>query len=882
MVSSQLQAPTSGDISSPLHSPPDSNPSQLNLFVSLNPSDRLAALRQIKNAIIGNNKKKKYYIASGLVETLVDLLKNCSPEEQEQSVVILGSLVTILNRSRTEEVVRILEGLVNSDSAYSAIRGLKSCLEAREINLLESTLQSLRVLLSISESKLILSSVCSIFSLATLSDDFKRSLVPLLLNLFDHNKSIDSALNALANCIDVVNVGEVLPALLRFVKHPNSQIRLSASHCLTLCVLSNCPKSDASKIHLILLPTLIKLFSNPFTQQTPEISFQLDNHNHNHNQFSIVHKSILLFSMLVCNDQSLQIKVRECDGISGLISILQFCFKNTSDASESHGKKIKLEKREGSEEEIERLKQAVFIGLAAVSFQNRENRNQILDSCFSETLKTLQMFSSSDIETHSTTSSAYGSPSRKSKKMFVSPQKEHRIDKPLVAAACLLLRTLSRSVKNLRTKLMNFDIVPLIVNLIDLKKYPNLKQVDQIDGPILMDFETNNEREADLNKKLENQRDLLILENVLALFSNLVLEFSPLAKPIIDIGGVQRIVDLLEFSSSCVCDKVVVMNVQTSNGNGTFLSGEFPKLRINRLSNDIILPSWSSLNMHDRRSCSVLLAIKRNCIHALKNLAYKSDMTTKGTIMSEMGWDNLRVLMQSDDEEVRELSFNLVRNFGGKREDVDFILSGLGKENLREILRQGLQNESDKIVLQTIYILVHIANGSEQHKSLITGGFSDSLEDGWLLSMLLTLLEILESSHIERIGKLRDFGFENKLKELSSTSDLVLRDRVKSALSAFSGEDAELPDSGPVVNAPELPQTISPSSTAMSNFRGIFLGRSLAANWSELLAEQSVSETPIGTSSVAPNNTLHRETPDEESTQVDDTIIIGLLDRNLG
>jgi armadillo repeat-containing protein 8 len=70
---------------------------------------------------------------------------------------------------------------------------------------------------------------------------------------------------------------------------------------------------------------------------------------------------------------------------------------------------------------------------------------------------------------------------------------------------------------------------------------------------------------------------------------------------------------------------------------------------------------------------------------------------------------------------VREQTLNLIRNIGcGRQENIDEVFNGFGNSHFIEILESNIQRlESQQIILQTLYIIVNIATGSELHKSRI-------------------------------------------------------------------------------------------------------------------------------------------------------------------
>lgn len=78
-------------------------------------------------------------------------------------------------------------------------------------------------------------------------------------------------------------------------------------------------------------------------------------------------------------------------------------------------------------------------------------------------------------------------------------------------------------------------------------------------------------------------------------------------------------------------------------------------------------------------------------------------------------------LLQENNELIREQTLNLIRNIGcGRQENIEEVFNGFGSAHFIEILESNIQKiESHQIILQTLYIIVNIATGSELHKSRI-------------------------------------------------------------------------------------------------------------------------------------------------------------------
>ena len=63
---------------------------------------------------------------------------------------------------------------------------------------------------------------------------------------------------------------------------------------------------------------------------------------------------------------------------------------------------------------------------------------------------------------------------------------------------------------------------------------------------------------------------------------------------------------------------------------------------------------------------------------------------------------------------------NLIRNIGcGKQDNIEEVFNGFGSGRFISLLESKVQMTSPQIILQTLYIVVNVATGSELHKSRI-------------------------------------------------------------------------------------------------------------------------------------------------------------------
>ena len=114
------------------------------------------------------------------------------------------------------------------------------------------------------------------------------------------------------------------------------------------------------------------------------------------------------------------------------------------------------------------------------------------------------------------------------------------------------------------------------------------------------------------------------------------------------------------------------------------------------------------------------VSLKINAIWSLKNLLYHSDNDIRGKVLAMLSFETIYGLLEEPIDLVQEQTLNLVRNIGcGRQENIEEIFKGFGTGRLIQILESKLQSGQPAIVLQTLYIIVNVATGTELHKSRI-------------------------------------------------------------------------------------------------------------------------------------------------------------------
>jgi hypothetical protein len=294
---------------------------------------------------------------------------------------------------------------------------------------------------------------------------------------------------------------------------------------------------------------------------------------------------------------------------------------------------------------------------------------------------------------------------------------EHKLLAPMVAslssvnpgiraAACRCCRSLSRSVKHLRTSLVDAGVATPLFNLLD--------------DPSL---------------------DVQIAAS--ATLCNIVLDFSPMKKIVMEGGGIAKLVSLLHSMD--------------------------PALRLNGL--------WG-----------------------LKNLAYEAELPLKEAILNELTYDGMYALMFNEDAAIQEQTLYLLRNF--LFEHADSIWSTESQLNdlikaLEKLFALQREKEHLEVLKQAIYVVCNLASpGIDMHKNAVIAStipphllyYMDHKSAPVRVAAVWCAMNLswADSANLAaagvRVAKLRELGFDRQLAHMVDDPDLDVRDRVKTAL----------------------------------------------------------------------------------------------------
>ncbi|KAI8810027.1 armadillo-type protein [Cladochytrium replicatum] len=720
------------------------------------PTERLKAIRYIKNTIIGNFTKKELYITLGVLPKLVDILRDPSSsiELKIESAVALSSFAhgsdrhvwaivstgaipplldcTCSSWSRetmedvsgqcTDDQARLVEASARAIKAIYMCPGVSREELVRLLNIpkdLNFSGQSHASLTPLRTTEVVASIIARIG--VTYSEQSRLAstgAIPLLVKLLDpaagavgksgssYPRLQEAALEALASlCRENAIVGRKIvectteqgdssvAVIFKLTREKRPLMKLLAATCLTNLVRTKTLSTDRHEeaVH-ILLPTIIMLFSEiiptPASVQPPFPSKAAPSSSKTH--------APLVFAYLVWDNEKLQKTSMDKEAIVKLSQMI-FCLE------EEHG--------DGTVEEISRaaasaatgasgksalgtgppalkVRRSALLAIAAICYHSEECRKAVIES------KVLP---------------------------HIVAAMYHPANVGIRAAACQCTRSLSRSVKNLRTALVDSRISLPLISLLADAAHP----VVQI--------------------------------TACATLCNIVLDFSPMKKTVVDFGGVERLVELVGDGSAEDSPRSV-------NGN-----------------------------------------LRMNAVWALNNLLFNADLEVKQRVMSALGWNTLERLLFDPDLMVQRQALNLLRNLTSTRSGEDYIdavFRGLGAERLTSILESKLlyMHQTPEITLHVSYELsqtwaqftpdgaVYVPGTDHRLLRLVRAYLRHevSVVRVAALWVIINLTWTDDGGASERVQLLREkLGIEEALGAMADDTDMDVRERVKTALGHF-------------------------------------------------------------------------------------------------
>ncbi|KAG0263302.1 hypothetical protein DFQ27_001823 [Actinomortierella ambigua] len=553
------------------------------------PMERIKSLRFIKNNIIGNKTKKDLYIRLGIVPRLLDIASSRDdkdPQLKIQAVIVLGSfafgnesnILALTNAGVVEPLLHCLAPTNDPLLIEAAARTLNAIYASPNVSrheLFEGThLHSLVKLLDISRTTAYPGQDSTIVHTADLAASvLTRSCelaehqvqiaasgaIPFLMRLLVSGivRSQEAALDALAALAK--DNPELAKHVAQFKLDKNER---PASYMLRLV-------DDKSPTMRLAAATCLTYLNRagaiPDYQSEVSLTVLTELVRMLNLTGPVQETAPKILAYLIWESEPMQSSVCEINTHTKLAAIISEQ-DDEDDVYRKPGQKDKL-------------KENSLLALAAISQMKEDCRSKVIDT------KVLPHIVAA----------------------MTHPSVGVRI------AACQCTRSLSRSVKNLRTCLVDAGI----------------------EEPLL---------------QLLSDSDPGVLSCATATLCNIVLDFSPMKKMVMERGIVGKLVHMINYG-----DKIV----------------------------------------------------RQNAVWALKNLVCEAESEIKEIVMRQYGYHNLAQLLNDNSIEIQEQALNLVRNLACKREhDIEQVFKGLGEHRLMNILEEKLAWDDKRLLEQSVLSLM--------------------------------------------------------------------------------------------------------------------------------------------------------------------------------
>jgi len=658
---------------------------------SNNTEEQLKAVRFIKNSVIGNITKKKLYMDLDVSPILIKIIADdsYSNDMKIQTSVIIASIANgneqnILRLVQDGAMKPLLETFNTEDPRLyeSAARALKTLLESdktpHDILFEEQHLKNIISHLKPCDSNLsgsiamrnnpyrlseVTAQLISKISISTEEQNkiAQNEAIPLLLNLITskydfYPKVQEASLEAISClckenkdvCIKIIDSliedenQSTVKRLLKLVHSKRPEMKLLAITCLTNIYRSGASTEDLKKdILLIVLPSLIKLLNitdtNLLSQSIQTINAQ--------------ERAPMIFSYLIAEDKDLQKAAMEGDAITKLANII----KMTSSEDEQNDYENYILTNTALHKE--RLRESSLFAIASICAYEEEYRKQVIEA----------------------------------KLLPIIVQSMSHPNYGIRMAACHCTKSLSRSVKTLRTSLVDSGVI----------------------NPLL---------------KLLSDPDVQVQTVACAALCNVVLDFSPMKKVVLENGGVQRLVTLVHSM-----DSNLRLNAIWALKNIVFSAESQIKDQIMKEL------GWDQLYMliNDEE-----LDIQEQAINLLRNLACSNEYDIEETIKglgesriidifeSKLQWgiQNTNTNPKVDNIIIQTI-WALVNIFAGNEKHKKLLMT----DNILNCLFQFITHKNEIIRLAVIWCCLNLTNPDdvgtpERKKKLISFQFLNAFK----------------------------------------------------------------------------------------------------------------------------------------------------------
>ncbi|CAG8492716.1 12829_t:CDS:10 [Acaulospora colombiana] len=202
--------------------------------------------------------------------------------------------------------------------------------------------------------------------------------------------------------------------------------------------------------------------------------------------------------------------------------------------------------------------------------------------------------------------------------------------------------------------------------------YDPLGDSDKLKENALMALAAISSLTDDGRKLLLSDESTDVQKTACATICNIVLEFSPMKRIIIEQGGIEKLVELVQSSDN---------------------------------------------------------TLRLNAIWALKNLVYNAESEIKDSVMKALTYPTLETLIMDQEVDIQEKALNLLRNLAcTKPYDIEEVFKGLGENCLMDIIENKLCSWNEEIIKQGVPTPHRLRSSPGRIRELRQLGFEDMVK----------------------------------------------------------------------------------------------------------------------------------------------------------
>lgn len=190
-------------------------------------------------------------------------------------------------------------------------------------------------------------------------------------------------------------------------------------------------------------------------------------------------------------------------------------------------------------------------------------------------------------------------------------------------------------------------------------------------------------------------------------------------------------------------------------------------------------------------------SLRLNGIWALMNMAFQAEQKIKSQILNTLGTDQIFNLLSDSHINILMKTLGLLRNLLSTKPHIDYIMNFCGSDIIQAVMIILEGDHLPEVKEQALCILANIADGDIAKDYIMRNNDilkkiqeymtnSNAKLQAAAIFCVSNLVWKEDSGAAERQAKLKEMGIFKLLQQLITTSDSLLFDKVKTALTQFS------------------------------------------------------------------------------------------------